>query len=242
MRRLLAVLALAGAGLAAYRLAVEPWWRAWGVDPDETAKPLPGDEIVASPTAIETRGITIHASPASVWPWLVQMGFNRAGWYSYDQVDMAGRSTDRILPEHQSLAVGDTVPTHPGGGFVVRALEPERHLVLFLDADAAREQAEEARAINAEMPSNLRMTGAFMENAQPTDFTASWAFVLEPLADGRTRLVERFRIRFGDAPDRPWTRATLPIMGFGVFVMLRKQLLGIRDRAERMEARHLVAA
>jgi hypothetical protein len=242
IRRVVGLLAVIGGGIAAYRLAVEPWWRTWGVAPGEATKALAGDDIVGDGVTAETRGITIHAPPASVWPWLVQMGFGRAGWYSYDAVDMRGSSADRILAEHQALAVGDVLPTHPGGGFVVKAVEPERHLVVYMDAALAREQAEAARAIDAESPANLRMAGAFMENGQPTDFTATWAFVLEDLGDGRTRLIERFRIRFGDGGDKPWTRFTLPVIGFGLFVMMRKQLIGIRDRAERVEGRHLVAA
>ena len=70
-----------------------------------------------------------------------------------------------------------------------------------------------------------------MENTQPVEFSASWAFVLDEQPDGRTRLIERFRVRFGET-DKPWTRYTLPFMGFGVFVMMRKQLLGIKHRAE----------
>jgi hypothetical protein len=242
MRRIFPLLVAAGVGVAAYKTLVEPWWRTWGVDPDETARALPGDEIVTDGVNAETRGITINAPPSAVWPWLVQMGFGRAGWYSYDVVDMKGSSAAGIRPELQGLALGDIVPTHPGGGFVVKAIEPERHLVLYMDSQLAREQAEAAKAINAESPSNLRVTGAFMETSQPTEFTASWAFVLEDLEDGRTRLIERFRIRFGAADDKPWTRATLPLMGFGLFVMMRRQLLGIRDRAERWPPPEAVAA
>lgn len=241
MRRLLALAIAGAAGTALVRSILVPWMRRWGRRPGDDG-PLPGDEVVADPTAIETRGIDIAAPPEAVWPWLVQMGFGRAGWYSYDAIDMRGASADRLLPEHRELRPGDIVPTHPGGGFVVRDMEPERHLVLYLDAELVREQAEQAKAINAESPANLRMTGAFMETGQPTDFTATWAFVLEPLGPNRTRLIERFRIRFGSDEGKPWTKATLPLMGFGVFLMMRKQMLGIRDRAERGRYDHLVAA
>jgi hypothetical protein len=233
LRRVLVVGAAVGGAVAAYRMVVEPWWRTWGVRPDEAATPLAGDDLVSGAgIGVETRGIDIDAPSSAVWPWLVQMGFGRAGWYSYDQLDMEGSSADRIRPEHQALTVGDTVPTHPGGGFEVRAIEPERHLVLYLDTEMVRRQADEAAAINAESPANLRMTGALMETAQPPEFRASWAFVLQP-RDGGTRLIERFRIRFEGGEAKPWTRLTLPVMGFGVFVMMRKQMLGIRDRAER---------
>ena len=89
------------------------WWRTWGVDPVETAKPLPGDELVLTPTAIDTRGIVVDAPPEAVWPWLVQMGFGRGGWYSYDQLDIRGKSAAKILPEYQAIAAGDIVPTSP---------------------------------------------------------------------------------------------------------------------------------
>jgi hypothetical protein len=233
LRRILPFVAVIGGGIALYRGVVAPWWRTWGVDPDEALRAFPGDDIVAGEVTTETRAITIGAPPASVWPWLVQMGFGRAGWYSYDAIDMKGESAIRILPEHQELVVGDIVPTHPGGGFVVRSIEANRHLVMYVDSDMVRQQAEEARHLAAEAPSNLRVAGAFMETGQPTEFRATWAFVLNDLGDGRTRLIERFRIRFGDAAGKPWTRITMPIMGFGVFVMIRRQLLGIRQRAEQ---------
>jgi hypothetical protein len=164
----------------------------------------------------------------------VQMGFGRGGWYSYDTMDMKGSSADRILPELQELAVGDVVPTSPGGGFEVKAIEPGHALVLYLDTKMVRAQAEMAKSrVAAVAPVNLRAGGALMGVAQPTEFAATWAFVVEPLGDERARLVERFRIRF-DGGDRPWMKATLPFMGFGVFAMVRRQLLGIKARAERV--------
>ena len=103
-----------GAGIAVRR------FRTWGIERDEAERPLPGDDVVDEGETLLTRGITIDAPPDAVWPWLVQMGYGRGGWYSYDQLDMKGRSAETPLPEFQSLEVGDVVPTHPGGGFVVR--------------------------------------------------------------------------------------------------------------------------
>ena len=223
---------LAGVGYAGYRGFVEPWWRSWGFDPSETDRLLEGDELVPDATHFETRGITIAAPPARVWPWLVQMGFGRAGWYSYDQVDTSGRSAERIVPEWQSLSEGDAVPTHPRGGFVAKRIVPERALVLYLDDEMVRSwETDAAPAVGT--PANLAAAGAFMTAAQPPEFAASWAFVLQPVGADRTRLIERFRVRFGEA--RPWNRVGLPLMGFGVFLMMRKQMLGIRERAERAE-------
>ena len=71
--------------------------------------------------------LTIDAAPTDVWPWLVQLGYDRAGWYSYDWIDNDGRpSADRVVPELQDLAVGDRIPMGPGMGPAVRALEPNR--------------------------------------------------------------------------------------------------------------------
>ena len=105
--------------------------------PGEAERSLPGDELVADAKLGWTHAITIGARPAAIWPWLVQMGCRRAGWYSYDGLDNAGvPSADRILPELQQLQVGDILPQTPTAEdrFVVRAVEPERALVLGDDA------------------------------------------------------------------------------------------------------------
>lgn len=205
-------------------------WRAtWGVDPAEAGRVLPGDDLVPDAAAIDTRAITIDAPPEAVWPWLVQMGFGRGGWYSYDRLDMQGRSADAILPEHQSLAVGDIIPTDPGGGFVVRVLEPGRALVLAIDEEILARRGPEAASLT--QAPGLAASGRFLETAVPPQFRASWAFVLEPVEGGRTRLIERFRAWFG--PGTPINPVMAPMLGFGVFVMMRRQLLGIRERAER---------
>ncbi|MFL5643343.1 MAG: hypothetical protein ACJ77U_09590 [Chloroflexota bacterium] len=205
---------------------VARWRRMWGVDPSEAAKPLRGDDLVPVTTAVETRGITIDAPPEAVWPWLLQMGYGRGGWYSYDQLDMGGTSAVTLKPEWATLAVGDIMPTSPGTGFEVKAVEPGGSLVLFTDTALVESQA--ASAGPESVPPGLAATGAFLGTA-PQDFSASWAFVLEPLDGGRTRLIERFRVRFGNGG--PQFRIIGPIMGFGVFVMMRRQMLGIRDRA-----------
>jgi ketosteroid isomerase-like protein len=99
---------------------------------DEARRPLPGDEVV--PAKVQwTNGVTIRARPSEIWPWLVQFGCRRAGAYSYDSLDNGGvRSADRIIPEFQHVDVGDILPWTPTAddGFIVRAVEPERALVL----------------------------------------------------------------------------------------------------------------
>jgi hypothetical protein len=221
-----AVIATVGAWRSAH------WWRTWGVRPIDSTTPLPGDDLVEGAQVTDTRGITIASPPEAVWPWLVQMGYGRAGWYSYDKLDMRGSSADTILPEHQGLAVGDTVPTDPSGGFEVRVLEPNRALVLFVDAAmvAARAGASDGDN-NGATPAGLKASGKSLETATPPDFAASWAFILRPERDGGTRLIERMRFKVGDTTGT--TRAMGPLLGFGVFVMAQRQMAGIRERVER---------
>ncbi len=225
---------LAAGAFATWKLAVEPWYRSWGTSTDDASKSLAGDGLVAEPSVIDTRAIDIAAKPGTVWPWLVQMGFGRAGWYSYDRLDMAGASVDEIVPDLQTLAEGDIVPTQPGGGFRAAVVDPGRALVLYLDGDMVAEQAKAAQEGDVgAAPANLRATGQVMATGFPTDFEASWAFVLEPSDPDSTRLIERVRVRLG--PGTPATRAAGPLMGLGVFAMMRKQMLGIRDRAQRAD-------
>ncbi len=211
------------------------WQQTWGVDPVERTASLAGDEIVAEPIAMETRGISIEAPPSAVWPWLVQMGYGRAGWYSYDQLDQRGRSADDVVDAWQSIAVGDTIPTHPGGGFEVSLLDPGRALVLRSDTALVKAQAEAAAVGGADQGTvGVQASGAIL-GSTPQDFAASWAFVLEPVDGGsRTRLIERFRVWYGKAS--PGANVVMPFVGFGVFVMMQRQMEGIRTRAERLAA------
>jgi hypothetical protein len=94
-----------------------------------------GDDQVTLPSYDATLGVTINAAPAAIWPWLVQMGYRRGGLYSYDWLDrlfgyLDAPSAERILPEWQTLAVGDNIPVGRGGAFPVKAIEPFRSLVL----------------------------------------------------------------------------------------------------------------
>ena len=93
-----------------------PWQLRWGATPAEVTRPLPGDEVVPEPTFDATRAITIAAAPEQVWPWLLQVGVKRAGWYSYDILDNMGQPSAReIVPELQQVAVGDVVGMSPDG-------------------------------------------------------------------------------------------------------------------------------
>lgn len=116
------VLALSTAA-AVYARYVRPWQLTWGATAAEVSRPLPSDELVTHPTFDATRAITLDAPPAEVWPWLVQMGLTRAGWYSYDLLDNLGRpSARRVIPELQNLQPGDIVPMSPNGQQGMRVL------------------------------------------------------------------------------------------------------------------------
>jgi protein-S-isoprenylcysteine O-methyltransferase Ste14 len=99
----------------------------------EAERRLPGDEAVPGRRVRWTHGITIHARRTAIWPWLIQMGCGRAGWYSYDDLDNGGvPSAERIVAEFQRAEVGEIFPMRPGDrdSFIVRALELEHWLVL----------------------------------------------------------------------------------------------------------------
>jgi hypothetical protein len=198
--------AVAGTGLlAAYARLVRPWALRWGATTEEAARPLPGDEVVAKADYLATRAITIHAPPQDVWPWLVQIGSGRAGWYTYDRLDNAGvPSATEIIPELQQLQVGDLIPMVAGKdiGVRVKELEPDRRM-LWWD-----EQGE-----------------------------YSWEWVLEPIDQHTTRLLNRLRVT-----RHPWTPKMLYelVAANGDIVMQRKLLRGIKQRAERLAGHHQI--
>jgi hypothetical protein len=112
--------------------ALRPLHDRWGTTRLELDRTLPGDDRIAHVDAVITRAITIDAPPRAVWPWLVQMGYGRAGWYTYDIIDNLGRpSADRIFPELQRLAPGGAIPSGPlGVAFRVLEVDAPHHLLL----------------------------------------------------------------------------------------------------------------
>lgn len=216
-------LSLSGAAAATYLYVVRPWSRRWGTTPVEVGRPMPGDEIVPEPDYRATLGVTVEARPEDIWPWLAQLGYKRGGMYSYDWLEnLAGlrmTSTDRIIPELQTLKPGDVIPLGPTGPFVpVKAIEVNRSMLL---GDYA-----------------------------PGKGGATMCFVLSPSSQGQTRLVVRVRERFnwslasvvaGGAPGLS-ALARLSMYVFfepAQFVMLRKMLLGIKQRAEELAQRRI---
>lgn len=184
--------------------------------PDPEDRVLASDELVADPQKQITYQVDIAAPAATVWPYLVQMGRWRAGWYSIDRLDNDGvPSEEHVVPGLQDLRIGDVVPTGPGpdDGYEVRRIEPPHALVLGADFDRR---------------SGLRLPpGAPGEDV----LRVSWAFVLEPLGQDACRLITRVR---GRAESR-WTELTYVRLLAPVVhaVMERAQLRGLRRRAER---------
>lgn len=102
--------------LVVYLRFLRPWQLHWGASDEELARPMPGDDIVAAPTFNATRAVTIHAQPEHVFPWIVQIGNTRAGWYGIDFLDNLGKpSAEVILPQFQQLVPGDLIPMNPDG-------------------------------------------------------------------------------------------------------------------------------
>lgn len=130
--RLVAALAVS-AGVALLPLA-RTWGLQWGATEAELDAPLPGDDIVPSPGLVATRGITIDAPAEQVWPWLVQLGQGRGGFYSYDWLEnlvgLGIHSAQRIEPRWQELAPGDEVRLARSAALAVTVLDPPHALVL----------------------------------------------------------------------------------------------------------------
>ena len=99
----------------AYWFPVRRWFGRWGYTPEELARVMPGDALIPNPTEMSMMAVTVNAPPEDIWPWLVQIGYQRGGLYSYDWLDrlfgfLDRPSATRILPEFQQLAVGDKIP------------------------------------------------------------------------------------------------------------------------------------
>lgn len=118
--------------LVVYLVAIRPWHIRWGATDEEVKRSMPGDELIRDASLNTTRAITIHARSEQIWPWLLQMGPGRAGWYSYDRIDNGGKpSADRIIAELQTpLKPGDKLTGLDHESFHVMAVEQNRYLVL----------------------------------------------------------------------------------------------------------------
>ncbi|MDX1889991.1 hypothetical protein [Mycolicibacterium sp. 050158] len=170
-------LALAiGLAAAGYAVWLRPrLWR-WGATDDEVAAPFPGADLMPAGERAATMAVTIDAPPERVWPWLVQMGGDRGGWYSWDRLDNGGRPSARdVHPEWQDLAVGDYVKywtrRGPVDAWEVAALDPNRFLALRALYDLG------GRRLDPRLP-------------RPSSYVEGlWGFQLLASPGGRTRLV-----------------------------------------------------
>jgi hypothetical protein len=160
------VLACVALVLAAGWVTVRPVLLNVGSTPAERSAAMPGDHAVVVPRTAMTRSVTLDGTPAQVWPWLVQMGVGKAGFYGYDWLENLGpaglvddiRNANRVHPEWQDLAVGDHVLPLPGAtSWTVTELVPEQRLVIT------------------------------------DDHNWTWALVLRPTGQSQTRLVTRMR-------------------------------------------------
>jgi len=187
----------------------------WGASADERRLVLPGDEIVVFPDLEATRGITISAPAAQVWPWVVQIGQGRGGFYSYDRLEdlarLGIRSADRIMPEHQHLAVGDTVHLAEQVALVATTVDAGTALVLSATSNGPQVSTDPTPAARPAMP-----------------YEFSWAFVLVPVDDRSCRLVVRERYGY----TAPWVALLVEPVEWVSLLMTQKMLRGIRDRAE----------
>jgi hypothetical protein len=166
LKRTLAILALITLVMTMYFLLARPYQLHWGATNQETSQSMPGDQLDLNPEFFATRAITISGTPEQIWPWLLQMGYGRAGYYGYDIIENLGsprgiRSSDHILPEFQKFKVGDGVPISSVANMVFYEIEPNRYVI---------------------------WTG--------TDYQGSFIWALYPEDEGQTRLVSRIRWSF----------------------------------------------
>lgn len=144
------------------------WELRWHATDEEVVMAELGDELVERPHLVATRAVTVHALPEQIWPWLVQIGRGRAGWYSYDWLDNQRKPSAReLIPDYQEMEVGDVVPMD------IRKGEPYGPSVLALD------------------PPRRMLWG---DPEEPHAFT--WLWLLRDDGHGKTRLISRVRCRF----------------------------------------------
>ena len=134
LKKIFGVLALLGLVMAAYLLWARPYQLHWGATDGEVNRAMPGDELESHPTFLATRSITIDGTPQQIWPWLIQIGYTRAGFYGYDILENIGsprglESAVTILPEFQQFKVGDEVPISSAATMVFNGVEPNRYLI-----------------------------------------------------------------------------------------------------------------
>jgi proline iminopeptidase len=194
--------------------------RSWGSTPEERQRALPGDALIPGERDVTTMATTIDAPPAAIWPWLVQMGHDRGGWYSWDRLDNFGHpSATELDPAWQHIAEGDRLFTMPDrrSWFDVAHVEPERSLVLRASLDLKGRPYDAAAG-------------------RPRAYSdGRWEFFLDEQADGSTRLL----VRAGGAGAPRPLQALLNTMFWhpAHVIMQVRQFQQLRRRAETLAAR-----
>lgn len=189
------------------------WQRRWLATPGEAAVTLAGDDAVPEPTGQITRAVTIDATPEVIWPWLVQLGADRGGFYSYDWLEnlfgLQVHSADSVVQEWQQLRVGDIVyaiRNRTAGWYVVELIPGEVLVLQVADLKAGRP---------------IRRSDRF-------GLEFLWTFALRPDGSGRTRLLVRERLAFGSRR----IKLIMAVVEVISFVMTRRMMIGIKRRAE----------
>lgn len=211
------LLAVFVAGGLTYQFALRGWCLRWGTTPAEVHASLPGDDLFPVYSGEATHAITILAPPQRVWPWLMQIGQDRSGFYSYNFLEnVAGcdmPKVERLVSEWKPREVGETVwfatpKRFSGQGRMIAAVvEPQRSFVMVSPTDWERLQAG--------------------RKAQE----GFWSFTLEPSGNGQSRLIARVR---GGTPPTFVSRAVGRLFWEPMhFIMEQKMLRTIRDLSER---------
>ncbi|HVU12739.1 MAG TPA: hypothetical protein VHD90_15780 [Phototrophicaceae bacterium] len=204
---------LAGAALISFHLLLSPLLRTyracWGAELDDLLHKLPGDDLVTHARWEFTHAITINAPTAEVWSWLVQIGVGRGGLYSYEGLEnLAGcrmHNADDVIPAYQQLKPGDEIKIHPKApGMRVAAVEPGHYILVHNDN---------------------------RQDGSSSYINMTWLWYLQEVSATQTRLISRSRNDYSPSlANKLWMGPLLvePIS----FVMERRMLLGIKQRAE----------
>ncbi|MBL8164253.1 MAG: hypothetical protein JNJ61_19860 [Anaerolineae bacterium] len=195
------------------------WTNRWGARDSEVRATLPGDERTPNARLAYTRAISIRAAPAQVWPWLIQIGQEKGGLYSYEMLEnLIGckmRNADRIVAEWQHIAPGDAVRLGPPGYPLFRVVDLQsEHWLLMAGAD----------------PQTGEM-GVVKSEPEVPYIVNNWLLYLSPQPDGTTRLITRSRMDYRPAnfANAFMWRGLMEPMNF---VMEQKMLHGIKARVE----------
>ena len=199
-------------GMAAYHFVMRPRMLRRGATSQEAAKVLPGDEITPPDPFRSTMATTIEATPEEIWPWLVQVGWNRGAFYSYNRIEalfgMDLHNADRIDPEWQDVEIGDTMwMSHPRMKYLfpvtkVAIIDPNRALVFAIYGPEGADEAP----------------------------SGAWSFILNPIDETSTRLISRLQV------GTPSLVGKLVFYGFeepAHFIMQDGMFRGLRERVEK---------